>query len=124
MINHFSFGVTNFKRATEFYEKVFHHLGYQRTMSKENEVAFGPRSELLFWLYPVETGEKVTAPRMHIAINAPSREAVGSFFEEAMGLGARAVRPPGERPDISTDYYGTIIDDLDGHRIEVVVSPS
>lgn len=123
MLNHLSVGVADLQRSTEFYESVFKHLGYQCNLVSEKEVAFGPRNDMTFWLYPVETGEKVSAPRMHLAINAPHRESIHAFFDEAIGLGGRVVRSPGERPDISPDYYGAIIDDPDGHRIEVVLYP-
>jgi catechol 2,3-dioxygenase-like lactoylglutathione lyase family enzyme len=121
MINHLSLGATNLQRSSEFYENVFGHLGYRRTRANEKEVAFGPGDDQTLWLYPVETGEKVAAPRMHLAIDAPSRESIHACFDEAIRRGGRAVRPPGARPDIGPDYYGAIIDDPDGHRIEVVL---
>ena len=50
--------------------------------------------------------------------------AAAAFVAAAMALGASVVRPAGKRPDISPDYFGAIIDDPDGHRIEVVVAPA
>jgi hypothetical protein len=32
------------------------------------------------------------------------------------------VRAPGERPEISASYYGAIVLDPDGHKLELVLS--
>lgn len=121
MFNHLSFGVTDLDRATGFYDGVLGTLGYRRNHSNDKEAAYGPAGALLFWLYPA-VEPIVAAPRMHLAFDAPSRAAVEAFVEAAVALGGRVVRPAGERPDISPDYFGAIVDDLDGHRIEVVVA--
>jgi catechol 2,3-dioxygenase-like lactoylglutathione lyase family enzyme len=124
MFNHLSFGVSDLDRASRFYDGVLGTLGYNRTLSTDRETAYGPGTDMLFWLYPAETGKAVTASRMHLAFDAPSRSAVEAFVAAAVALGAVVVRPAGERPDISTDYFGAIVDDPDGHRIEVVVAPA
>lgn len=124
MFNHLSFGVADLDRASRFYDSVLGTLGYNRTRSNERETAYGPGRDMLFWLYPVESGKAVTASRMHLAFDAPSRTAVEAFVAAAVALGAKVVRPAGERPDISADYFGAIVDDPDGHRIEVVIAPA
>jgi catechol 2,3-dioxygenase-like lactoylglutathione lyase family enzyme len=58
--------------------------------------------------------------RAHIAVRADTQEKILRFHEVARQRGATTVRAPGERPDISPDYFGTVIRDLDGHTIEVV----
>lgn len=122
MFNHLSFGVSDLARASRFYDSVLGTLGYSRTHSNEREAAYGPGSDMLFWLYPAESGKAVSASRMHLAFDAPSRIAVEAFVAAAVAQGATVVRPAGERPDISADYFGAIVDDPDGHRIEVVVA--
>ena len=122
MFNHLSFGVSDLDRASRFYDSVLGTLGYNRTHSNDREAAYGPGTDMLFWLYPAETGKAVSASRMHLAFDAPSRPAVEAFVAAAVALGATIVRPAGERPDISADYFGAIIDDPDGHRIEVIVT--
>lgn len=124
MFNHLSFGVSDLGRATRFYDSVLGTLGYNRTRNDPREAAYGPGQDMLFWLYPVESGKTVSASRMHLAFDAPSRAAVEAFVAAAIALGATVIRPAGERPDISAEYFGAIVDDLDGHRIEVVVTPA
>ncbi|PJI39118.1 VOC family protein [Ferrovibrio sp.] len=124
MLNHLSFGVADLARASRFYDSVLGTLGYSRTHSNERETAYGPGQDMTFWLYPAESGKTVVGSRMHLAFDAPSRAAVEAFVAAAVALGASVVRPAGERRDISADYFGAIIDDLDGHRIEVVVAPA
>lgn len=122
MFNHLSFGVSDLPRASSFYDGVLGTLGYRRTHSNEREAAYGPGSDMLFWLYPVAEQQRVAAPRMHLAFDAPNREAVEAFVAAAKSLGGQIVRAAGERPDISSDYFGAIVDDPDGHRLEVVVA--
>lgn len=122
MINHLSFGVSDLARATVFYDAVLGALGYSRTRSTTEDAAYGPGRDQTFFLYP--TDGSVAGARMHLAFDAPSKEAVVAFHAEALKRGGRSVLEPGTRPDISADYFGAIIDDLDGHRIEVVVAPA
>lgn len=122
MFNHLSFGVTDLPRASSFYDGVLGALGYRRNLSSAQETAYGPGDDMLFWLYPVAAGQAVAAPRMHLAFNAPSRDAVKAFVAAAQALGGKIVRPAGGRPDISADYFGAVVDDPDGHRLEVVVA--
>jgi catechol 2,3-dioxygenase-like lactoylglutathione lyase family enzyme len=125
MFNHLSFGVSDLGRASHFYDDVLGTLGYRRTHSTDREAAYGPGDTMLFWLYPVaDTTTALAAPRMHLAFDAPSEGAVEAFVARAVALGAKVVRPAGKRPDISNDYFGAIVDDPDGHRIEVVVTPA
>jgi hypothetical protein len=58
--------------------------------------------------------------RCHVAVSADTQNQIRKFHELAMKRGAISVPLPGERPDISPDYFGTVIRDLDGHTIEVV----
>lgn len=124
MFNHLSFGVSDLPRASSFYDGVLGALGYRRNHSNEREAAYGPGDNMLFWLYPVTEQQPLAAPRMHLAFDAPSREAVEAFVAAAQSLGGTILRPAGERPDIGADYFGAIIDDPDGHRLEVVVAPA
>ena len=55
-----------------------------------------------------------------MAFSAPSRDAVIAFHEAALARGGVSAVAPGERPDISPRYFGTVLQDPDGHRIEAV----
>ncbi len=57
---------------------------------------------------------------MHVAFTAPSRQAVERFGTASERLGAKTLRAAGPHPDIAPDYYGAVINDLDGHKIEIL----
>lgn len=59
-------------------------------------------------------------PGFHLALAAPSREAVDAFHVAALRHGATDNGPPGPRPHDGPAYYAAFIVDLDGHRIEAV----
>ena len=120
MIDHVSLGTNRFHEAIAFYQKCLSPLGYSLRHQTATEAAFGTGDAWDFWLYPVEGDEPVAGARGHVAIAAPSRGAVEQFVEEAAREGASVARPAGERPDISADYFGAVIRDLDGHTVEVV----
>jgi catechol 2,3-dioxygenase-like lactoylglutathione lyase family enzyme len=121
MLNHISLGVADLDRAGAFYDKVFRPLGFARgKVASDQEIAYGPPGGAAFWLYPAKPGQSVVGAGTHIALTAPSRAAVDAFGIFAAEAGAKTLRKSGLHPDLSPDYYGAIITDLDGHKIEVV----
>jgi predicted lactoylglutathione lyase len=56
----------------------------------------------------------------HICLRAKSAEAVKTFYEAAMKLGATDDGAPGIRSHYSENYYAAFIRDFDGNKIEVV----
>ena len=61
-----------------------------------------------------------TANGVHFAFLAPSKKAVGAFWEEALAAGATPDGEPGPRPHYGEPYYGCFVRDLDGHKIEAM----
>lgn len=120
MIDHTSLGATDYDRAVAFYKTCLKTLGYDLQRLKPDEAAFGTPESWGFFLYPAAAGKTVVGERNHVAFNARSRGQVTAFHKEALANGAREVRPPGERPDISPEYFGTVITDPDGHTLEAV----
>jgi len=119
MIDHLSLGATNLARSVGFYRDLFAPLGYALQSNDEKEAAFGPGSDRTFFLYPVTDNAAVSG--MHVAFAAGSREAVDAAFSAATGAGATVAREPANRPEISTAYYGCIVLDPDGHRLEILL---
>jgi hypothetical protein len=39
-----------------------------------------------------------------------------------LGAGGRSVRAPGLRPEISESYFGAVLLDPDGHKLELVAA--
>jgi catechol 2,3-dioxygenase-like lactoylglutathione lyase family enzyme len=120
MIDHVSLGSAKLEEAIQFYSDCFLPLGYQLEHRTPEEAAFGPHGKWTFWLYPVPSNEAVVGARSHVALSADTQEKIVRFHEVALRRGASTVRAPGGRRDISPDYFGTVIRDLDGHTIEVV----
>lgn len=120
MLHHASLPVEDLSQATALYDAALAPLGYRRVCS-------GPG----FAGYGVEDGEdklalKETVPSVaagpgsHIALAAPSREAVDAFHRAALQHGATDNGGAGPRPHYGPTYYAAFIIDLDGHRVEAV----
>jgi len=120
MIDHASLGTRQFDTAIDFYAAALPSLGYTLQHRNEREAAFGTPERWDFWLYPAGADDAVLGSRMHMAFSAPSRDAVIAFHEAALARGGVSAVAPGERPDISPRYFGTVLQDPDGHRIEAV----
>jgi catechol 2,3-dioxygenase-like lactoylglutathione lyase family enzyme len=122
VFDHISFGVRDLARATTFYTRVLATLGYKLQRQQGAEVAFGPGDDWTFFLYPAEANATVAGARMHLAFRATSRAAVHAFYATAMELGASALpaRAPDVRPQFGDDYFGAVLQDPDGHTLEVM----
>lgn len=119
MIDHLSMGVRDLKAAGRFYDAFFAPLGAARTADGSAEIAYGPGGARQLYLYPV-SGEQVAGLGTHIAFTASSREAVDAAYGAAVAAGASTVRASGPHPDIAPDYYGAVLLDPDGNKLEVV----
>jgi catechol 2,3-dioxygenase-like lactoylglutathione lyase family enzyme len=118
MIDHLSLGATNLARSVAFYRDLFAPLGYALQNADEKEASFGPGSDRTFFLYPA--CDRVAVTGMHVAFAAKSSEAVDKAFFAATSAGATVAREPSNRPEISAAYYGCVVLDPDGHRLEIV----
>ena len=120
MFSHLSLGVRDLSTARRFYDALLKPLGHDVYAMNEAELAYGPDGASgLFYLYPV-TGDQVAGLGTHIAFSAGSREAVDRAYEASLAENATTVRKSGFHPDISEDYYGAIVLDPDGNKLEIV----
>lgn len=120
MFDHLSVGVRDLTAARRFYDAFFAPLGAANSWAAEAELAYGPGGAgRSFWLYPVQ-GDQVAGLGTHIAFTADSRAAVDAAMAAAVAHGATVVRAAGLHPDIERDYYGTVLLDPDGNKLEVV----
>ena len=122
LLDHLSLGVTDLARAMRFYDAAFAPLGYGRQLANEREAAYGPEGAPTFWLYPVEPSQSVVGAGTHIALSAATRAAVEAAHAAALAAGGRSVRAPGLRPEISESYFGAVVLDPDGHKLELVAA--
>jgi catechol 2,3-dioxygenase-like lactoylglutathione lyase family enzyme len=123
MIDHVSIVVRALADSASFYEAVLAPLDYKRLVDRPGTVGFGKRYPE-FWLN-VRPDFKVIDgnPGAHVALRAPSEDAVRAFHAAALARGGRSNGEPGPRQAAMTTYYGAFILDPDGNKIEALSFP-
>lgn len=122
MIDHVTFGVTDFARSARFYDQAFAPLGVTRLFDVPLEHTGGVKvagygdDRPWFWL----AEENATKGMLHIALQAKDRAGVDAFHAAALDAGGTDNGAPGLRPHYHKDYYGAFVLDPDGHNIEAV----
>jgi catechol 2,3-dioxygenase-like lactoylglutathione lyase family enzyme len=122
MIDHISIAVSDLQRSARFYERVLAPLGMTRLVERPRTVGFGKRYPE-FWLNLRDTHAPAADPGAHIALRAPSQDAVAAFHRIALENGGRDDGAPGDRKGEMTVYYGAFVRDPDGNKIEAVTFP-
>lgn len=120
MIDHVSLGSLNYTAAVDFYMQALTPLGIELARDTGKEAAFARGAHWGFFVYPVEV--RPTAPGLHLAFVATSRNAVHEAYRAALAAGGSDIFSPRMRPDISPSYFGAMFSDLDGHRIELLTN--
>ncbi len=120
ILNHISLGTNHVERAITFYDSILKTLGVHRAHTIEGvAAAYGEHFE--FWVgTPCDSQQATHGCGTHVAFNAPSREAVDTFYQSAIELGAQCDGKPGLRPEYGDTYYAAYVKDLDGNKIEAV----
>ena len=122
MLHHISFGVTDLERSAAFYDAVLAALGYVRVWADETAVGYGlPGGDDQLAIKLRSSDAVAPGPGFHLALSAPSREAVALFHREALRNGGRDDGAPGLRPDYGEDYYAAYVVGPDGYRVEAVI---
>jgi len=122
MLDHISIGVSDLARAGAFYDAVLATLGYVRLFGNERGVGYGTPGAKDEAFAILAAGDEARSPGTgcHVALVAPSREAVADFHAAALRMGAADEGPPGLRPHYGTGYYAAFVRDVDGYRLEAV----
>jgi catechol 2,3-dioxygenase-like lactoylglutathione lyase family enzyme len=119
MIDHVTFGVSDFESSVRFYDRALAPLGIRR-LADETEgsvrVAGYGDDRPFFWI----AEQNLTGGKLHVALRGANREVVDAFHREALLAGGRDNGPPGLRPHYHPGYYGAFVLDRDGHNIEAV----
>ena len=122
MIDHITFGVTDFVRSTAFYDQAFAPLGVKRLFDVPEKYSDGVKvtgyGDDRPWLWLAE--ENATNGLMHIALRAKTRAEVDAYYAAAIRAGGTDNGAPGLRPHYHSDYYAAFVLDPDGHNIEAV----
>ena len=122
MLDHITFGVSDFDRSAAFYDAAFKPLGVRRLFDVPQDHSGGVRvtgygdTRPWFWL----AEDDATRGKLHIALRANSRSEVDAFHAAAIAAGGQDNGAPGPRPHYHPDYYGAFVLDPDGHNVEAV----
>ena len=122
MLDHLGLQVADAGAAAAFYCDVFAALGLREAV--RHDTPFGPVVGLHtpggapdLWLAPLEAPG---ARPVHLALTAPSRDAVDAVHTAALAAGAEVLHAPREWPEYHPGYYGVFLRDLDGNNVEAV----
>jgi len=120
MLDHVSLGVRDLPSSSAFYDAVLQPLGYVRVWSKRDATGYGtPGGEDRLALFAVADPGSARAG-FHLALTAPTREAVRGFHLAARALGAVDEGEPALRPRYGPHYFAAFVQDPDGYRLEAV----
>lgn len=125
MLSHMSLGVRDLDAAATFYDALFAPMDIVRAEgTRDDELAYDapgtPPDFASFWLYRVDSDEAVVGARTHVAFSVPTRKQLDSVGDAAKQAGASIIRDAGPHPDIAPAYYGLILTDPSGHKLEFV----
>jgi len=123
MIDHLSIAVRDLERSAAFYAEVLAPLELTRLVDRGYRIGFGKRYPEIWLNARPEMAPIAADIGAHIALRAPSPEAVTAFHAAALASGGTCDGPPGPRKASMTTYFGAFIRDPDGNRIEAVHFP-
>lgn len=118
MLDHLSIQCGDLEASAAFYDKALAAIGGQRILDFGDRIGFGVPPMPTFWLGPQDSGEGFR--ESHVAFSAPSRAAVGAFFDAAVAAGAEPLHEPRMWPEYHPNYYGGFVRDPDGNNVEAV----
>ncbi len=122
MLDHLSLQVADVDAAADFYTRVFAACGIREAMRFDHPGGAtvglsGADGMPRLWLGPIEApGNRP----VHLALTAPSREAVDHVFAAARETGTEILHEPRVWPEYHPGYYGVFFRDPDGNNVEAV----
>jgi catechol 2,3-dioxygenase-like lactoylglutathione lyase family enzyme len=122
MLDHLALQCADVGAAADFYTRVFAACGVREAMRLDTPLGptvalSGPDGFPKVWLGPqVDSGDRP----VHLALTAPSREAVDQVFHAARAAKAEILHAPRLWPEYHAGYYGVFFRDPDGNNLEAV----
>jgi catechol 2,3-dioxygenase-like lactoylglutathione lyase family enzyme len=111
LIDHVHLRVKDLEASKRFYRAVLSAIGLP------NALVEGKGNFYADELFVDVAGSYIT--HVHLAFQAPDRDAVNAFHRAALGAGGRDNGAPGERP-YHPGYYAAFALDPDGNNVEAV----
>ena len=118
MLDHIGLRTRQTQAMFAFYEAVLAPLGFSKLHDFGVAAGFGREGQHPLWIGQAE-GD-ADASSVHLALTAPSREAVDAFHKAALAHGGTDNGPPGLRPQYHERYYAAFVLDPDGNNLEAV----
>ena|SRR5438105_4099557 len=122
MLHHISLGVADLRRSADFYDAVLAPLGYVRVWADATAVGYGEPGGEDKLAIKLREGASAPGAGFHLALAAPSQEAVAQFHRAALAHGGADNGAPGLRPHYGAKYFAAFVIDPDGYRIEAVIN--
>jgi len=120
VIHHVSVGTNDVVRSKRFYDAVLPIVGIMPMAEDEGGLGYGSGTFHFSVQVPIDGRPATVANGAHIAFAAEDRSMVDRFYAVALDHGGSDEGPPGLRPDYDANYYGDVVRDPDGHKIEAV----
>lgn len=122
MFSHVFVGVTDFKRALEFYNPVMEALGIKPRFCEPERPWAGwqssPDPRPLFLIgRPYNQESHQPGNGQMVAFLAESRAHVAEVYAVALANGGTSEGAPGPRPEYHAHYYGAYFKDPDGNKL-------
>jgi catechol 2,3-dioxygenase-like lactoylglutathione lyase family enzyme len=114
VFDHVTIRVGDLDEARRFYELAMSTLGFS-----------GPETDGHFfewWDFSIAEAreDRPVTRNLHVALVAPSEEAVDGWWKVMTDAAYRDDGPPGPRPEYTPDYYGAFVLDPGGNSVEAV----
>jgi catechol 2,3-dioxygenase-like lactoylglutathione lyase family enzyme len=122
VLDHLGLQTADPDASAAFYLRVFAAAGLREAMripTPDGSVIglSGPDGQPQLWVSPlVDRGDRP----VHLALSAPSREAVDAVHAAALEAGAEVLHAPRLWPEYHPGYYGVFLRDPDGNNVEAV----
>ena len=122
VLDHLALQVRDVDAAASFYTRAFSALRVHEAMrlDRPEGAVVGLSGADQFphlWLGPlVDPGVRP----VHLALTAPSREAVDAVYAAAQEIGAEILHTPRLWPEYHPGYYAVFLRDPDGNNVEAV----
>ncbi len=116
-IDHVALEVGDLITARPFFDAVLGVLGLPRVFTLEDRLGYGQRDLDGYLSIIVGPGRLLAG---HLALRAPSRDAVDAFHAAAVAHGGQDDGAPGARPEYGPGYYAAFVMDPWGNRLEAV----